>query len=86
MCADDGLTVTSMPGTSLYVGGQISLSQRRKKISILLGGPFHSGAPRLCLPCLPSRDATAVMQPVMPCRHLHPRCLSLHSPNHTGMS
>ncbi len=28
--------------------------------SMLLGGPFHSGAPRLCLPCLPSRDATAV--------------------------
>ena len=30
----------------------------RKKISTLLGGPFHSGAPRLCLPCLPYRDAT----------------------------
>ena len=28
------------------------------KISTLLGGPFHSGAPRLCLPCLPYRDAT----------------------------
>ena len=23
------------------------------------GGPFHSGAPRLCLTCLPCRDATA---------------------------
>ena len=30
-----------------------------QKISTLLGGPFHSGAPRLCLPCLPYRDATA---------------------------
>ena len=55
LCADDGLT--SMPGTRLYVGCQISLSQCRKKISILLGDPFHSGAPRLCLPCLPSRYA-----------------------------
>ena len=27
---------------------------------LLLGGPFHSGAPRLCLPCLPSRDAACV--------------------------
>ena len=31
----------------------------RKKMSTLLGGPCHSGAPRLCLPCLPCRDATA---------------------------
>ena len=29
-----------------------------QKIGTLLGGPFHSGAPRLCLPCLPCRDAT----------------------------
>ena len=29
-----------------------------KKISMLLGGHFHSGAPRLCLPCLTTRDAT----------------------------
>ena len=27
---------------------------------MLLGGHFHSGVPRLCLPCLPSRDATDV--------------------------
>ena len=39
--------------------GQLSLSQCRKKIVMLLGGPFHSGAPRPCLPCLPSRDAAA---------------------------
>ena len=31
----------------------------QKKMSTLLGGPCHSGAPRLCLPCLPCRDATA---------------------------
>ena len=34
-------------------------SQLTQKINTLLGGPFHSGAPRLCLPCLPCRDATA---------------------------
>ena len=30
-----------------------------QKINTLLGGPFHSEAPRLCLPCLPCQDATA---------------------------
>ena len=30
----------------------------RQKVRTLLGGPFHSEAPRLCLPCLPCRDAT----------------------------
>ena len=46
------------PGSD--VGCQITVSQFRNKISMLLGGPFHSGAPRLCLPCLPSRDAAVV--------------------------
>ena len=44
LCADDEL---------ISVSGGV-----RKTISTLLGGPFHSGAPRLCLPCLPCRDAT----------------------------
>ena len=50
LCADDELTLFSqLPCRRLGL---------RKKISTLLGGPFHSGAPRLCLPCLPCRDAT----------------------------
>ena len=47
-------------------------SHCRKKISMLLGGHFHSGAPRLCLPCLPSRDAAATL-----------RCVGLHGDLHT---
>ena len=45
LCTDDELTSVSC--------------RVRKKMSTLLGGPCHSGAPRLCLPCLPCRDATA---------------------------
>ena len=44
LCTDDELTSVSC--------------RVRKKMSTLLGGPCHSGAPRLCLPCLPCRDAT----------------------------
>ena len=35
---------------------------------MLLGGPLSLGAPRLCLPCLPSRDA-AVHSPSDTARH-----------------
>ena len=55
------------------------ISQCRKKISMLLGGPFHSGAPRLCLPCLPSRDAA-----VSKCPHTSTRCSSEQRPS-TGV-
>ena len=44
-------------------GKLASVAVYAKKISTLLGGPFHSGAPRLCLPCLPCRDATALKWP-----------------------
>ena len=44
LCTDDELTSVSC--------------RVRKKMCTLLGGPCHSGAPRLCLPCLPCRDAT----------------------------
>ena len=53
----------------LHVAGlrtsAISQSPCTQIICNILGGPFHSGAPRLCLPCLPCRDATA-----------HIRCIS----------
>ena len=55
LCADDELTSVSC--------------RVRQKISTLLGGPFHSGAPRLCLPCLPCRDATALKTDTL-CRRL----------------
>ena len=54
-----------------YIGCQICLSQCRKN-NMLLGGPFRSGAPRLCLPCLPSRDAAAYT-PLHPL-HEHKTC------------
>ena len=42
-------------------------------LTTLLGGPFHSGAPRLCLSCLPCRDA--INGSVIQCGS---RCLILH--------
>ena len=38
---------------SLHVVNEIGLNKHATRG----GGGFHSGAPRLCLPCLPSRDA-----------------------------
>ena len=42
--------------------GLLMRSQCHKKITKLLGGPFHSGAPRLCLPCLPHETPLPYMR------------------------